>query len=726
MAGRKKKVRIEPRLDGPTVPNSSRERTVPSSQKRSARKKAGPKNGARRKSSSGRKQRGFFGGLVYWSVTLSLWMAIGLGAIFGYYALKMPPTSEWAIPDRPPNVRIVDVDGDMIANRGMTGGEAVGLEDMSPFIPQAVIAIEDRRFYHHFGVDPLGIARAVYTNLTQGGRAQGASTLTQQLAKNLFLSPERSIERKVQEAMLALWLERKYSKDAILQMYLNRVYFGSGAYGVEAASRRYFNKSAREVTIDEAALLAGLLKAPSALSPAKAPDKAKARAEVVLAAMRDQGMLTDNQFVTAMSAPVTRAAAHWTGSEHYVADHVMDELPGLIGDVRDDLVVYTTVDLSLQKMAEKAIRERIAEHGAEKNVSQAALVSLDGTGAVRALVGGRDYAKSQFDRATEARRQPGSTFKPFVYLTAIENGWRPESIVTDAPVQYGKWAPENYGGKYYGEVTLAEALRRSLNSVAAQLIMAVTPDRVVDTAMRMGIESPLEINASLALGTSEVTPMELASAYVPFANGGYRPMLHMIDRVEDRNGRVLYRFEGNAPRVLSEEALGMMNYMMNGTIEAGTGRNAAFGWPAAGKTGTTNKSRDAWFVGYTANLVTAVWFGNDDGEPMKNVTGGSMPARAWKEFMQTAHQGLATRPLPGHFVPSLSPGVPMAQHGDGPVGSVNAGNRFDETEAKIRHIISGGQRGDPREVRPEVGVGDRVIGRVRDGADGFLDRIFGR
>ncbi|OXT01896.1 penicillin-binding protein [Notoacmeibacter marinus] len=718
MAGRKKKLRIEPRLDGPATPRKRSGQTVPASSRRKPSTKG-------RKRAPARKRRGLFGGALYWSLTLSLWMAIGLGVVFGYYALKMPPTSEWAIPDRPPNVRIVSVDGELVANRGMTGGEAIGIEDMSPFIPQAVIAIEDRRFYHHFGIDPIGITRAVFNKVAKGGRTRGASTLTQQLAKNLFLSPERSIERKAQEAMMALWLERKYSKDAILQMYLNRVYFGSGAYGVEAASRRYFGKSAREVTVDEAALLAGLLKAPSALSPAKAPDKAKARAEVVLAAMKDQGMLTDSQFVTAMSAPVTRAAAHWNGSEHYVADHVMDELPGLIGDVRDDLIVYTTIDLTLQRMGEKAIRGRIAENGREKNFSQGALVSLDGSGAVRALVGGRDYAQSQFDRATEARRQPGSTFKPFVYLTAIENGWRPESRVTDAPVRYGKWAPENYGGKYFGEVTLAEALRRSLNSVAAQLIMAVTPERVVDTAMKMGIESPLSINASLALGTSEVTPLELASAYVPFSNGGYRPMLHMIDRVEDRNGKVVYQFEGNAPRVLSNEALGMMNFMMNGTIEAGTGRNAAFGWPAAGKTGTTNKSRDAWFVGYTSNLVTAVWFGNDDGAPMKNVTGGSMPAKAWKQFMTTAHQGLRKRPLPGHFTPSLLPDGVIASHDRRPVGAIETRQHFDETDARIRDIISGGQKRSDAP-RPQAGVGDKVIGRVKERTGGFLDRLFGQ
>jgi penicillin-binding protein 1A len=560
----------------------------------------------------------------------------------------MPAATTWAIPDRAPNIKIVSADDRLIANRGMSGGEAVGLHEMSPYIPEAVIAIEDRRFYSHFGIDPIGLARAMVTNVLGGHFSQGGSTLTQQLAKNLFLKPDRTLERKVQEVLLALWLEHKHTKDQILEMYLNRVYFGSGAYGVEAASRRYFGKSARDVTLPEAALLAGLLKAPSRLSPARDPKAAEERAQLVLAAMRDEGMINDNQQASAISAPATRAPSYWTGSENYVADTVMEELPDLIGDVQGDIVVDTTVDLTLQKLAEQSIRRLIDENGKKLDVSQGALVSIDDSGAVRAMVGGYDYSTSQFDRASEARRQPGSAFKPFVYMAALEAGRTPDSVRNDAPIKIGKWTPDNYGGKYYGKVTLATALAKSLNSVAAQLTMEVGPKAVVEAAHRMGIQSDLRAETSIALGTSEVTPLELTAAYVPFANGGYRPEIHFIRKITDAKGKVLYENKSAAaPRVVSSEVVGMMNSMMAGTVETGTARKAAFAWPSAGKTGTSQNSRDAWFIGYTANLTTGVWFGNDDGRPMKRVTGGSLPAQAWHEFMVAAHEGVPVKPLPG-------------------------------------------------------------------------------
>ena len=588
--------------------------------------------------------------MIYWGFVLAIWAGIAAAGVLVYYGAQMPSSTTWAIPDRPPNVKIVSVDGKLLANRGMTGGEAVGLHEMSPYIPQAVMAIEDRRFYSHFGFDPLGLARALVGNITSGRMAQGGSTLTQQLAKNLFLKPDRTLERKVQEVLLALWLEQKHTKDQILEMYLNRVYFGSGAYGVEAASRRYFGKSARDVTLAEAALLAGLLKAPSRLSPARDPKAAEARAQLVLAAMRDEKMITDKELTAAMSAPATRAAAYWTGSEHYVADRVMEELPGLIGEVRSDIIVDTTIDLTLQSLAEKSIRRLIEENGKKLDVSQGALVSIDNSGAVRAMVGGYDYANSQFDRASEARRQPGSTFKPFVYLAALEQGRTPDSVRNDAPIKIGNWTPSNYNGKYYGRVTLATALAKSLNSVAAQLAMEVGPEAVIEAARRMGIESQMQANASLALGTSEVTPLELTAAYVPFANGGYRPEVHFIQRVTTASGEVLYENTGgNTPRVIRPEIVGMMNAMMAGAVEVGTARKAAFNWPSAGKTGTSQNSRDAWFVGYTANLTTGVWFGNDDGKPMKKVTGGALPAQAWHEFMVAAHEGVPVAALPGSW-----------------------------------------------------------------------------
>ncbi|PSH67610.1 penicillin-binding protein [Phyllobacterium brassicacearum] len=688
----------------------------PVAKRKTVRKSTKSKRGkSRRGSGSG----GFFGLLrraVYWSFVLCIWGGIALAGTVIYFAAKMPQTTTWSIPDRPPNVKIVSVEGDLIANRGASGGEAISLHDMSPYLPEAVVAIEDRRFYSHFGVDPIGFARAMAANVMSGRLVQGGSTITQQLAKNLFLTPDRTIERKVQEVLLALWLEQKYTKDQILEMYLNRVYLGSGSYGVAAASRRYFDKSAKEVTLPEAALIAGLLKAPSRLSPARDPKAASERAQLVLAAMREQGMIGDKELTFAMKQPATRAASYWSGSEQYVADRVMEELPGLIGDVRSDVIVDTTVDLGLQKLGEASIRDLISKNGEKLNVSQGAMVSIDGTGAVRALIGGYDYANSQFDRASEAKRQPGSAFKPFVYLSALEQGFTPESVRNDAPIRIGNWTPGNYNGKYFGKVTLAEALARSLNSVSAQLVMEVGPKTVVSTAHRLGIESNLTSNASLALGTSEVTLLELTDSFVPFANGGYKAPLHIIRRVTTNEGKVLYEYKSPAPnRVIDLRNVGMINAMLRQTVESGTATKAKFGWPAAGKTGTSQNFRDAWFIGYTSNLATGVWFGNDDGRPTKKITGGSLPAIAWKDFMVAAHKGVPVASLPGEYqldqqvndgndiLPSsgvdpaapASEGVPSAQlNPAGPMPPVDVGNQTGSTRpVPPANVGSNGQKG---------------------------------
>jgi penicillin-binding protein 1A len=615
------------------------------------RKKAqrSKRGGSRRGSSGGGGFIGLVRTLFYWCIVLGIWGAMGVGGLVLYYGARMPSAESWSIPERPPNVKILAVNGDNIANRGTTGGEALSLENMSPYIPQAVIAIEDRRFYSHFGVDPLGLARAMLTNVTTGRMVQGGSTLTQQLAKNLFLSPERTLERKVQEVLLAFWLEQKYSKDQILAMYLNRVFFGSNAYGVEAASRRYFNKSARDVNLGEAALLAGLLKAPSRLSPARDPKAAEERAQVVLGAMREEGFVTDSEIKTAMSQTPTKAKSYWSGAEHYVADMVMDQLPGMIGEVKEDLIVDTTIDLNLEKKAEEAISATLDADGKKLDASQAALVSIDGTGAIRALVGGKDYAESQFDRASKAKRQPGSAFKPFVYAAALEIGRTPMSIRNDGPVRIGNWTPENYDQKYRGEVTLADALANSLNTIAAQLVMEVGPQNVVKVAHRLGIDSQMQANASIALGTSEVSLVELTSAYAPFMNGGFKATPHVIRRISKADGTVLYENTyDNPPRVLDPAIVSEMNQMMVRVLTNGTGKKAQLkGWEAAGKTGTTQSFRDALFVGYTSNLTTGVWFGNDDGKSMKKVTGGGLPAKAWHDFMVTAHEGLSPSPLFG-------------------------------------------------------------------------------
>jgi penicillin-binding protein 1A len=683
MAGNRKSQRIEPSFQGSAGRDDddfhvgAGDRVAGGTGGRKGRGK--PPKAERPRRGSGR-QRGTSGGLFglfrklfYWCVVLGIWGAIGVGGLVLYYGARMPSATSWSIPDRPPNIKILAVSGDTIANRGLTGGEALSLENMSPYIPQAVIAIEDRRFYSHFGVDPLGLARAMLTNITSGRMVQGGSTLTQQLAKNMFLSPERTLERKVQEVLLAFWLEHKYSKDQIIAMYLNRVFFGSNSYGVEAASRRYFNKSARDVNLGEAALLAGLLKAPSRLSPARDPEAAEARAQVVLGAMREEGYVTDNEIKTAMSQTPARAKSYWSGAQHYAADMVMAQLPGMIGDIKEDLVIDTTIDLDLEKKADEAITAQLEKDGTKSNASQAALVSIDGTGAIRALVGGRDYAESQFDRASKAKRQPGSAFKPFVYAAALEAGRSPLSVRNDAPVKIGKWTPENYDQKYRGEVTLASALANSLNTIAAQLVMEVGPDEVIKLARRLGIESELQSNASIALGTSEVTLVELTAAYAPFMNGGYKATPHIIRRISTADGKVLYENTyDNPPRVLEPAIVSQMNGMMMRVITEGTGKNARIpGWQAAGKSGTTQSFRDALFVGYTANLTTGVWFGNDDGKSMKKVTGGGLPAKAWSEFMTAAHAGLSPSPLFG-----TANGDPL-QGGTQPVPQEGGDELFD-------------------------------------------------
>jgi penicillin-binding protein 1A len=648
MAGKSRsRTRIEPSFEGARRGRDSELRADPRDRgSRSGKSKSAPRSRSRRTSG------GFFGFIrraIYWCLVLGLWAGLGVAGLVAYYGAKMPSAESWAMPDRPPNIKIVDVNGELLANRGSTGGEAIPLDSMSPYIPLAVMAIEDRRYYAHFGFDPIGFTRAMLRNAMAGRMVQGGSTITQQLAKNMFLTPDRTLERKVQEMLLAFWLESKYSKDQILAMYLNRVFFGSNSYGVEAASRRYFNKSARDVNLTEAAILAGLLKAPSALSPAKNPEGAMERAKLVLGAMEEEGYISHEEQVAAADNKPRKAKSYWSGAEHYAADMVMDELPALIGEIKEDVIVDTTIDRTLEKAAEKAIKDTLDKEGKKLNASQAALVAIDGTGAIRALVGGRDYAASQFNRASKAKRQPGSAFKPFVYAAALEQGVRPDSIRNDAPVRIGKWTPDNYDNKYRGKVTVASALAQSLNTIAAQLVMEAGPQNVIKLAHRMGIDTDMQENASIALGTSETSLVELTSAYAPFMNGGYKATPHVIKRVTTVSGKVLYENTyDEPPRVVSDRIAAQMNQMMAGVIVRGTGKNAKLpGWQAAGKTGTTQSFRDALFVGYTANLVTGVWFGNDNGDSMKKVTGGGLPSKAWSQFMIASHEGLTPAPLFG-------------------------------------------------------------------------------
>ncbi len=596
------------------------------------RRKAKAKTSQKKKKSS----RSPLGRLIYWAAVLTLWLGIaGIGAVV-WVGAHLPPIQSLEIPKRPPSISILDMGMKPVATRGDQGGGTLTLKELPPHLPKAFIAIEDRRFYGHYGIDPFGIARAATANVLRRGVSQGGSTITQQLAKNLFLTQERTMKRKLQEAMLAIWLERKFSKDEILALYLNRVYFGAGAYGVEQAAQKYFGKSARKVTVAEAALLAGLIKSPSRLAPTRNFDAAQDRSHVVLAAMREQGFITAANEKFAFAHPPAIVAQAATGSVHYVADWVMDVVNDHIGHIDEDLVVVTTIDMSLQISAEKALTEELARRGDKAGAGQGALLAMTPDGNVRAMVGGRNYADSQFNRAVAAKRQPGSAFKPFVYLTALEGGLTPDTIRDDRPIRIQNWVPENYNNEYQGAVPLWRALAMSLNSVSVRLTLQFGPMAVIRTAHRLGIASLLEPNASISLGTSEVSMLELVGAYATFANGGYAVMPHVIERISTPSGKVLYvRNQQPLGRIVEEKYVGMMNDMMQQTIAIGTARGASLpGWQAAGKTGTSQDFRDAWFIGYTAQLVTGVWLGNDDGSPMKKVTGGSLPVEIWSRFMR--------------------------------------------------------------------------------------------
>lgn len=606
--------------------------------------------GKPRRTKKPRKRRSILGRLFYTLCVLGLWCLVGLAGLIAYHASKLPPIDQLAVPKRPPNIAILSADGSLITNRGETGGQAVSLKDLPPYVGKAFVAIEDRRFYSHFGIDPMGLGRAMVRNVS-GGMAQGASTLTQQLAKNLFLTPERTMSRKIQEAILALWLERKYTKDQLLELYMNRVYFGAGAFGVEAAARRYYNKPAKDLTLPEAAIIAGLVQAPSRLAPNRNPKGAQGRATIVLRYMRDLGFINQAQEQAALASPAKLNRAGSSDSANYPADYVMDVLDDFLGEFEHDIVVQTTLDLTMQRAATKAMTDVLNAKGGQYNVRQGALVSITPEGALRAMVGGRSYEESQFNRATTAHRQPGSSFKPFVYLTAMERGITPVTVIEDGPVSYKGWNPQNFSRRYSGPIQVRDAYAFSLNTIAAKLIIEVGPKSVVQTAQRLGINSPLQAVPSLALGTSDVTLMEMVSAYAAFANGGYGVIPYVIETVKDSSGKVLYKrppTSGKLGRVIPAEAQAEMIDIMRNSFAIGSSKNAQVpGWDLAGKTGTTQEYKDAWMMGFSSTLVTGVWMGNDSGELTKRLTGSTLPAEVWKLYMSAALATQKPTPLIG-------------------------------------------------------------------------------
>ncbi len=544
---------------------------------------------------------------------------------------------------------VLDREGDEIASRGGRYAAIVPLDEMPDYLIQAVLSTEDRRFYTHFGFDFRGIGRALWANVRAGRIVQGGSSITQQLAKNLYLSRERTLWRKAREVLVTLWLEDKYSKDEILTLYLNRIYMGAGSYGVEAASRHYFDHSVRDVSLAEAALLAGLIKAPSRFAPTNDLARAQSRAEQVLRRLVDNNILTEGEVFAARATPATITERSPRGGSQYFVDWIAEEVAILLPGVTGQLIIETTLDPVSQAAGELAIADALLDQETDDGPSptQGALVALDPDGAVRAMVGGRNYLESQFNRTAQAERQPGSAFKPFVYLAAIEQGLTPESLISDAPVFVDGWSPQSTG-QPQGKITLLDAMKDSVNSVAVRLSEQVGRLRVIEVAERLGITSPLASHPSIALGTEEVNLLDLTSAYAVFANGGYRATPFGITRILTPDGEVLHEHQSLATRIVARGAARSLNYLLYQVILTGTGRQAAIGGrPAAGKTGTSQQGRDAWFIGYTADQVAGVWFGNDDASPMVGAQGGGISARAWASFMKSVHRGRPMTDLAG-------------------------------------------------------------------------------
>jgi penicillin-binding protein 1A len=593
---------------------------------------------------------------------------LGLGGLILLLALAIPAFRETADEDWLKKsdlaVSFLDRYGNPIGSRGIKHNDSIPLEDFPDNLIKATLATEDRRFYDHFGIDIAGTARALVTNAQAGGVRQGGSSITQQLAKNLFLSNERTIERKVNEAFLAIWLETRLTKNEILKLYLDRAYMGGGTFGVDGAAHFYFNKSVRDINLAEAAMLAGLFKAPTKFAPHINLPAARARANVVLDNLVDAGFMTEGQVFGARRNPAFAVDRRDENSPNYYLDYAFDEMRKLVDTFPRSyaervFVVRTAIDMKVQKAAEDAIENQLRQFGRDYHATQAATVVADLDGGIRAMVGGRDYGASQFNRATDAYRQPGSSFKPYVYTTALLNGFTPKSTVVDGPVCIGNWCPQNYGHSYSGTVTLTQAITRSINVVPVKLSIALGGKegpkagraKIVAVARRFGITAPLPDTPSLPIGSDEVTVIEHAVAYATFPNKGKAVTPHAVLEVRTGQGDLVWRWDRDGPKprqAIPPNIAADMAGMMSHVVSEGTARRAALdGIPTAGKTGTTNAYRDAWFVGYTGNFTCAIWYGNDDYSPTNRMTGGSLPAQTWHDIMTAAHEGVEIRELAG-------------------------------------------------------------------------------
>lgn len=637
---------------------------------------------------------------------LGLAVALLLSVAVGWYYQTLPEASALLDGRDRGSVTLLDRNGEVFAWRGDQFGGAIRASEISPHLVHAVVATEDRRFWNHWGVDPIGLARAMAANLRAGGLVEGGSTLTQQTAKNVFLTSERSLERKLKELPMAMAMELKYSKEEILSIYLNRVYLGAGAYGFEAAAQRYFGKSARVVGPAEAAMLAGLLKAPSRYAPTTNLAQSQDRASLIVGLMEAQGYLDADQAARARAHPAELSQAASDRAGGAFADWVMEAGPGwLTRDTTEDVTISTTFDRRAQIVARDAVKRVFSEKVREGSDAEAAVVVMSRDGAVRALVGGRNPtgAGGQFNRATQALRQTGSTFKPVVFAAALDAGWSPNDWIDAEPITVKTWSPQNYGGETYGGLTLTEALANSVNTATVRLALETGLPRVRETAQRLGVSAELAPGPAIALGTSEATLLDMTGVYATIADQGRRVEPFGIRRValRDDQSPLLSHDPIPGPAAMSPRAARLLTGMMEEVIRQGTGRRAALDRPAAGKTGTTQAARDAWFIGFTADYVVGVWMGYDDNTPLSGVTGGGLPAEIWREVMVGLHEGLPPRPLESERPSEPSRPAPAAVADAAGSAARGALGAVGDVVAGVVQFLSGNAAPQPERRQPE-------------------------
>ncbi|MDR2098930.1 MAG: PBP1A family penicillin-binding protein [Rickettsiales bacterium] len=572
---------------------------------------------------------------IAWAVSACIWGAVALAILLLYLALTLPDIDKVTNQTRSPTITVLDRRGVKLATLNDVYGETVSVDSLPPHVWQAVVAIEDKRFFGHLGIDPRGFARALMNNIRADRIREGGSTITQQLAKNLFLNPRRALSRKIQELMLTLWLESKFSKEQILSLYLNRVSLVGGKYGISTAAEALFAKRPADLVPAESAILAAMLKAPTKYSPANNPEAARARAGIVLKEMRDQGYLSDREYEAALAYRY-RPPEKKTGQTRYFIDYTLDEFSSLVGDVRADIAIHTTLDARMQQAAENIAKSYVEKEGGKYGFSQVASIFMTTDGAILSMVGGASYSDSQFNRATQMKRQPGSAFKPFVYLAALGYGIRPSDEFTDEPTELAGWVPKNHDERYLGKITMAEALEKSVNTVPVQIAAKIGLKSIVATAHRLGLVDRIGNDYTVILGTSDVTLVDLTAAYAAFGNKGRGVIPHAIRRVSSAGGATLYERKGSGVgKLVSDSEAADMNRMLRAVIEGGTGANADIpGANIRGKTGTSQDNRDAWFVGYNDDYAGGVWIGNDDNRAMSRTSyGGTIPARIFRAIM---------------------------------------------------------------------------------------------